>query len=127
MAWKVVVDFDLCESNAICMGIVPEVFEVRDDNFLYVLQENPPDELPRSVSRPCSSARSRPSRSPRADGHAACAASTVAVPPVAPPWITGRLATVLAVSSVPPNRRSVAAPIGAAQRLGCRRQRPRSS
>src|SRR5258708_3651909 len=45
MAWKGVVDFDLCESNAICMGIVPEVFEVRDDNFLYVLQENPPDEL----------------------------------------------------------------------------------
>jgi ferredoxin len=45
MAWKVVVDFDLCESNAICMGIVPEVFEVRDDNFLYVLKENPPDEL----------------------------------------------------------------------------------
>ena len=45
MAWKVVVDFDLCESNAICMGIVPEVFEVRDDNFLYVLQENPPDDL----------------------------------------------------------------------------------
>jgi ferredoxin len=45
MAWKVVVDFDLCESNAICMGIAPEVFEVRDDNFLYVLQENPPDSL----------------------------------------------------------------------------------
>ena len=45
MAWKVVVDFDLCESNAICMGLVPEVFEVRDDDFLYVLQENPPDEL----------------------------------------------------------------------------------
>ena len=45
MAWKVVVDFDLCESNAICMGIVPEVFELRDDNFLYLLQDNPPDEL----------------------------------------------------------------------------------
>jgi len=45
MAWKVVVDFDLCESNAICMGIVPEVFELRDDNFLYLLQENPPDGL----------------------------------------------------------------------------------
>jgi ferredoxin len=44
MAWKVVVDFDLCESNAICMGIIPEVFEVRDDNYLYLLQENPPDE-----------------------------------------------------------------------------------
>ena len=23
----------------------PEVFEVRDDDFLYVLQENPPEEL----------------------------------------------------------------------------------
>jgi ferredoxin len=45
MAWKVVVDFDLCESNAVCMGIAPEVFEVRDDNFLYILQENPPDDL----------------------------------------------------------------------------------
>lgn len=42
---KVVVDFDLCESNAICMGIAPEVFEVRDDDFLYVLDENPPPEL----------------------------------------------------------------------------------
>ena len=45
MAWKVIVDFDRCESNAICMDIVPAVFEVRDDNFLYVLQEEPPDEL----------------------------------------------------------------------------------
>ena len=45
MAWKVVVDFDVCESNAICMGIAPEVFEVRDDDFLYVLDETPPDSL----------------------------------------------------------------------------------
>jgi ferredoxin len=45
MGWKVVVDFDLCESNAVCMGIAPEVFEVRDDDFLYVLQDEPPDEL----------------------------------------------------------------------------------
>jgi len=45
MAWKVVVDFDVCESNAVCMGIAPEVFEVRDDDFLYILNENPPDEL----------------------------------------------------------------------------------
>ncbi|HEX8582264.1 MAG TPA: ferredoxin [Acidimicrobiales bacterium] len=42
---KVVVDFDLCESNARCMVAAPEVFEVRDDDFLYVLQENPPEEL----------------------------------------------------------------------------------
>jgi ferredoxin len=42
---RVVVDYDLCESNAICMGILPEVFEVRDDDFLYVLDEHPPEEL----------------------------------------------------------------------------------
>ena len=42
---RVVVDFDQCESNALCMGILPEVFEVRDDDFLYVLDENPPEEL----------------------------------------------------------------------------------
>lgn len=41
---RVVVDFDQCESNALCMGILPEVFEVRDDDFLYVLNENPPEE-----------------------------------------------------------------------------------
>ena len=38
---KVVVDFDLCQSNGICQGLVPEVFEVRDDGYLYLLQENP--------------------------------------------------------------------------------------
>jgi ferredoxin len=42
---KVVVDFDVCTSNAVCMGIVPEVFEVRDDGFLYVLDEHPPEAL----------------------------------------------------------------------------------
>ncbi len=42
---KVVVDYDLCESNAICMGLAPTVFEVRDDDFLYVLDEHPPEEL----------------------------------------------------------------------------------
>ena len=45
MGWKVVVDFDRCESNAVCMGIVPEVFEVREDDFLYILQEEPDDSL----------------------------------------------------------------------------------
>ena len=38
---RVIVDFDLCESNAICMQIAPDVFEVRDDDFLYVLDETP--------------------------------------------------------------------------------------
>jgi ferredoxin len=38
---RIVVDYDLCESNAICMAIAPDVFEVRDDDFLYVLNEVP--------------------------------------------------------------------------------------
>ncbi|CAN5673149.1 MAG: ferredoxin [Iamia sp.] len=42
---RVVVDYDLCESNAVCMSVAPEVFEVRDDDFLYVLQDQPPEEL----------------------------------------------------------------------------------
>jgi ferredoxin len=42
---RVVVDFDRCESNALCMAAAPEVFEVRDDDFLYVLDEHPPEEL----------------------------------------------------------------------------------
>ncbi len=42
---KIVVDFDKCKSNAVCMGIAPEIFEVRDDNFLYVLQEEPPESM----------------------------------------------------------------------------------
>ena len=44
---RVVVDFDLCESNAICMQIAPDIFEVRDDDFLYILDE-PPSEDRRS-------------------------------------------------------------------------------
>jgi ferredoxin len=48
---KVVVDFDLCESNAVCMGIAPEVFEVRDDDFLYILDEHPPEALRSKVEQ----------------------------------------------------------------------------
>jgi ferredoxin len=42
---RVHVDYDLCESNALCMGILPDVFEVRDDNFLYLLTDQPSNEL----------------------------------------------------------------------------------
>ncbi len=44
MQMKIVVDFDLCESNAVCMQIAPDLFEVRDDDFLYVLKEQPGDD-----------------------------------------------------------------------------------
>ncbi len=42
---RVVVDYDLCEGNAVCMEVAPEVFEVRDDDLLYILDETPPEEL----------------------------------------------------------------------------------
>ncbi len=45
LTMRVVVDFDKCKSNAVCMGVAPDVFEVRDDGYLYILQEEPPEEL----------------------------------------------------------------------------------
>ena len=42
---KIVVDYDECASNAVCMGILPEIFEVRDDGFLYVLNDHPDEAL----------------------------------------------------------------------------------
>lgn len=48
---RVVVDFDLCESNALCMDAAPEVFEVRDDDLLYLLNENPPEKLRAKVEQ----------------------------------------------------------------------------
>jgi ferredoxin len=47
--YQVLVDFDLCESNAQCMLAAPEVFEVRDDDYLYVLDETPPADLRQKV------------------------------------------------------------------------------
>ena len=42
---KVTVDFELCQSHGLCTQNVPEVFEIRDDGFLYILDENPPESL----------------------------------------------------------------------------------
>ena len=42
---RVVVDYDKCESNGLCMAQAPEVFEVRDDDFLYVLNDTPGEGL----------------------------------------------------------------------------------
>jgi ferredoxin len=53
---RVIVDFEQCDSNALCMAAAPEVFEVRDDDNLYVLQDQPSDELRAKViaaSRAC--------------------------------------------------------------------------
>ena len=42
---RVVVNFDLCESNALCVDACPEVFEMGDDDRLNVIDEHPPEEL----------------------------------------------------------------------------------
>lgn len=39
MTKKIEVDWGLCESNGVCMGIIPEVFRLEDDDTLTVLQE----------------------------------------------------------------------------------------
>ncbi len=38
-AMKIEVDFGLCEANAICMGIIPEVFQVDEQDYLHVLSD----------------------------------------------------------------------------------------
>ena len=35
---KVVVDPDSCEANAVCVGIIPEVFDLDDDDNLHILR-----------------------------------------------------------------------------------------
>ncbi|GAA0965385.1 hypothetical protein GCM10009555_004710 [Acrocarpospora macrocephala] len=42
---KVIVDYEVCEANAICAGLAPEVFDVDDDDNLHVLLPNPPAEV----------------------------------------------------------------------------------
>jgi len=41
---EVQVDRDLCEANAVCQGLAPDVFQVDDDEQLQILQPNPPED-----------------------------------------------------------------------------------
>ena len=36
---RVQADFDLCEANALCVGIEPETFELDDDDYLQILDD----------------------------------------------------------------------------------------
>ena len=42
---KIVVDYDLCEANAVCMDVCPECFRVEEDDTLTILVESPPKDL----------------------------------------------------------------------------------
>ncbi len=48
---KVVVDWDRCEANAVCMRAAPEVFRVDDDDRLHLLVVDVPPELHPKVER----------------------------------------------------------------------------
>ncbi|AZZ81055.1 ferredoxin [Gordonia westfalica] len=39
---RIKADFDLCESNAICVGMAPDFFDLDDDDYLVILQEEIP-------------------------------------------------------------------------------------
>ena len=47
---KVTVDHTLCEGHAKCMDLLPQVFEVRDDDRSYVLVDVVPAELEDEVT-----------------------------------------------------------------------------
>jgi ferredoxin len=43
---KIVVDFDQCEANGICVGYAPDVFELDDEDSLHIsVDEVPADRL----------------------------------------------------------------------------------
>ena len=41
---KIKVDYDLCESNALCEALAPQNFEIDDDDYLQVIDDNVTDE-----------------------------------------------------------------------------------
>ena len=48
---KVIVDYELCEANALCMQAAPEVFELDGDDKLHLLQEQPPESLRSKIEK----------------------------------------------------------------------------
>ena len=48
---KIKVDFDLCESNALCESLAPEVFELDDDDFLQLRTDETTPENEAAVRR----------------------------------------------------------------------------
>ena len=48
---KVIVDWDLCEANAVCMKVCPEVFELQEDDTLLIKDEQSAGEPARQGRR----------------------------------------------------------------------------
>lgn len=48
---KIVVDWDRCEANGVCMNVAPEAFNLDEKDQLHVLVENVPPELRAKVEK----------------------------------------------------------------------------
>jgi len=47
---RVTVDLDVCASTGGCVHQAPTVFEIRDDGMLYILEEEPGEDLRAQVT-----------------------------------------------------------------------------
>ena len=52
---RVEADWDACESNAVCAGLVPAVFAINDDDNLQILEGEIPAQLEQQVRHAVSS------------------------------------------------------------------------
>jgi ferredoxin len=52
---RVEVDRGACEANAVCAGLVPEVFDVDNDDYLHILVAEVPPQLTEGVRHAVSS------------------------------------------------------------------------
>jgi ferredoxin len=48
---RINVDFDLCESNALCEALAPDVFELDDDDLLQLKTDETTDDNVENVKR----------------------------------------------------------------------------
>jgi ferredoxin len=48
---RVEVDADVCEANGVCAGLVPEIFELDEDDRLHIVRAEVPDRLADAVRR----------------------------------------------------------------------------
>jgi ferredoxin len=48
---KVKVDFDLCESNAVCESLAPDVFEIDENDWLVLKTEDVTDQNRAAIER----------------------------------------------------------------------------
>jgi ferredoxin len=46
---RVTVDRDACEANGVCVGLVPEIFELGEDDTLHIREADVPEDLAKSV------------------------------------------------------------------------------